>query len=610
MIRRLRFPIRLKILVTSLLVITAVVSTITFTMANLFHTDKKAYIHDLTSVIALHTSKEAHSLLEGYGQRLQVFTRLMYEQEMVQKQKADLLKKLFEDFQDFVAVTLYEKGEEQVTIYDANTLDQAGLTKEDLLALRKISPLPLSLIESGKVFVQNSTVSDKLPCLTLAIAQTNPFEETPTVAAAIIRLESLLSLARRSQVFETFVLDARGRLLAHTDSSKVVQQIQMDWIPELKGLQEKKSLGTTIEYFQDGVEWVGGFATVEYGGLLAGVQIPKTAAYLTARDLLKNLMGVSLVLLALSALLSLIWSRRTTKPIEQLSRATRIVAKGEFNIHVERTSQDEIGDLADSFNQMASELNTRETALKEAQSALVHSEKMAAFGQLGAGIAHEVKNPLAGILGFAQLSLRKVKKDNPLHKNLSIIEKETKRCKTIIENLLKFARQEKLSQDRLEINPIVEDAIAIVEHQLGIHNVKVESELLPDLPPIIGNANQIQQVLMNLLINAQQAMQENPGLVKVTTARTETKQVEIRVLDNGPGIPEEIQERLFEPFFTTKSTGEGTGLGLSVTYGIIKDHKGDIRVESEVGKGTIFVITLPAVILDDKDVRLQTDGAV
>ena len=593
---KLRFPIRLKILIAMLFLITTVVSLITFTMANLFHADKTAYIRDLTSVIALHTAEEARSLLVGYQERLQVFARLVYEEDLPQDKKMDLISQMFEDFHEFVAVTLYERGVEQVTVYDAKTLEAAGLGKEDLAGFREDHPLPFDRIQSGEVFIENSTVNEKLYTLTLAI----PFEsegfEDQAVVAAVIRMDKLLRLAGRSKVFETFVVDTEGTLLAHSDPGKVAQQTVVDWIPGLKGLQDQRSLGTTIEYSQDGVEMVGGFAPVEFSRLLAGVQIPMTAAYLTARELLNNLIGISLALLMASGVFGLVWSRRITRPIVQLSKAARVVGSGDFNVQVENHSSDEIGELADSFNHMTSELNTREEALKQAQSALVQSEKMAAFGQLGAGIAHEVKNPLAGILGFAQLSMRKVEKGSPLYNNLATIEKETKRCKSIIDNLMKFARQEKTVHKPIEINSVVEDAVAIVDHQLGINQIRLEKNLAPDLPKIKGDANQIQQVLMNLMINAQQAMDGKPGQVRITTRLVDAGHIEIRTSDTGPGIPEEIRARVFEPFFTTKAAGKGTGLGLSVTYGIIKDHQGEIRIESEPGKGTTFMISLPIVV--------------
>ena len=592
-----RFPIRFKILITLLSVITVVVGLITFTMASLFHTDKTAYIHDLTSVIALHTAEEARSLLVGYQERLQVFSRIIYEESLSQEQKGELLKRLFEDFKEFVAVSIYEGGREKVTIYDAKMLENTGLTKEDFIEFRKEHPLPVKRIQDGEVFIENSTLSDKLPTLTIALSQPTPAGGEAAVAAAVVRLESLLRLASRSEVFETFLLDSKGILLAHTDPGRVASRVPVDWIPELKGLKEGRTLGTTLEYAHDGIEMVGGFARVQFSGLLAGVQIPKTAVYLTARSLLNNLIVVSFGLLILSALLSLFWSRRITRPLEGLSQAAQVVAKGKFDIYIEPSSRDEIGDLAASFNQMASELKTREEALTAAQAALVQSEKMAAFGQLGAGIAHEVKNPLAGILGYAQLTLRKLEPESPMHKNLKVIEKETKRCKNIIDNLMKFARQEKTVREPMEVNRVVEDAAAIVDHQLSINQVRLEKDLAENLPSILGNANQIQQVLMNLMINAQQAMNGKPGQVCLKTSLPDPDHVEIRISDTGPGMPPEVQAKIFEPFFTTKAAGKGTGLGLSVTYGIIKDHKGEIRVKSEPGQGATFIISLPVMAM-------------
>jgi len=594
MMRRLRFPIRFKILMALLLVITSVVSIITFSMANLFHTDKAAYIHDLTSEMAMHTATETRALLIGYRERLQVFTRLMIERDMPPDQKTTLLKQLFEDFREFVAVTLYVNGAEPATVYDAKTLEAAGLTKDSLFSHRKDHPLPLDLIEAGEAFVANSTISGQLPTFTLAIShQAEDGGEENAVVAAVIRLDGLQRLAARSKVFTTFIVDHEGNPLAHTDPRKVIRRTPVRWISEIKDLQGQQSHGTTFEYVQDDEKMVGGWASVGISGLLAGVQIPKAAAYLTARQLLNNLMVVSLALLIISAILGLIGSRLITRPLERLSNATKAVAKGQFDIQVVSSSRDEINDLAHSFNQMASELDSREKALKDAQTALIQSEKMAAFGQLGAGIAHEVKNPLAGILGLTQLSLRKTEKGTLIHENLGIIEKESRRCTTIIQNLLKFARQERVVFEPVDINQVAQDAMAIVEHQLEMHKVKLQRNLTPTLPTIQGNSNQIQQVLINLMINAQQAMEGNPGEVTVTTIGLNSSQVQVQVSDTGPGIPEDLQAKIFEPFFTTKPVGKGTGLGLSVSYGIIKEHKGDIRVESSPEKGTTFKISFP-----------------
>lgn len=598
MFKQLRFPIRFKILISLLLVITAVVSIITFTMANLFHTDKSAYVHDLTSEMAVHTAAETRALLVGYRERLQVFTRLMFDRDLLQDQKSKLLKQLFEDFHEFVAITMYAKGAELTTVYDAKTLKSAGLTKDSLLAYRKDHPLPMDLVESGEVFTVNSTLSDKLPTFTLAIShQTQEVGGKNAVVAAVIRLDGLLRLARRSKVFTTFIVDYKGNTLAHTDPQMVIRHKPVKWVSEIKGLQGRGSHGRTLEYVQDGVEMVGGLAQTDFSSLLAGVQIPKSAAYLTARELLNNLIFVSLALLLISALIGLLGSRLITRPLDRLTNATKEVAKGKFDIKVESSSRDEINDLSLSFNQMATELNSRETALKGAQAALVQSEKMAAFGQLGAGIAHEIKNPLAGILGLTQLSLRRATEDDPVYKNLTIIEKETNRCTTIIQNLLKFARQEKMAFEPVNINRVAQDAAAIVEHQLEMNKVKLQRNFASSLPMISGNANQIQQVLLNLMINAQQSMEGSPGEVTITTLSLDSSHVQVQISDNGPGIPEDLQAKIFEPFFTTKEVGKGTGLGLSVSYGIIKEHNGEIKVESSPEKGTTFTIEFPLAAL-------------
>ncbi|HEY5514143.1 MAG TPA: ATP-binding protein [Geomonas sp.] len=584
--KKLKFPLRFKILVAQLLGVTVVLSLITFTMANLFHADKTAYIHDLTSTVVLHTAEEANALLVGYRERLRLFSRIMAQDELDGRQQ--VLNRLFEEFGEFLMVTRGSAGGEE-TVYDAAALAAGGLSKEDLLRFRSSHPLPASLA-GGEPYLENSTVSAKLPTLTLTISEPSPDGGETVTTSGVIRLDKLLRLARRSRVFETFLLDAGGRFLAHSDRSKIDSAAPSGWWQRVSSM---RSSGT-MEYQEQGRGMVGGFSRVSCGGLTAGVQIPKSAAYLTSRELLGELLALSLTLLGAAALLSIFWSRRLTRPIEKLSEATRMVGQGRFEIEVKVDSGDEIGALAGSFNRMAAELKTREKALKDLYGQLVQSEKMAAFGSLGAGIAHEVKNPLAGILGITQLSLRGVEGGHPLQKNLQIIEKETKRCKTIIENLLRFARQEQVEFDDVEIPQVVADALAIVDHQLGIHSIRVEQELEEGIPTCRGNANQLQQVLMNLMINAQQAMAGSSGTVRLSARRGERGAVELRVSDTGPGIPKEIQGRIFEPFFTTKPAGQGTGLGLSVTYGIVKDHGGEIRLECEAGAGTTFVITLPA----------------
>ncbi len=605
MINPTRFPIRMKILVTFLVVITVVVSLIIIVMANLFSTDKTTYIRDLTSVIAVNVAEEADSLLEGYREKLRVFADLVRDSKLSPERKKNIISALFRNFPDFVAVSIQDQSGQPVTMYDAKTLEKVGAAGSKFLRgqiERRRSP---QSVGSNRVYVENATINSDLPLLLIAIVHTPVDSNKPLVVTALVRLDSLLRLARRPSAFQIFIVDSEGALIAHDDLELIVDRASADWIPEVgQLLEQERWLGSTIEYEQNGTPMIGGLARIKSSGLVAGAQIPRAAAYLTAQKLLNNLMLLAFALLLATSLLSVFLARRLTRPLEKLTHAARQLGQGNFSIHVEASSRDEIGLLSGTFNQMANELRQRLEELRSAQAALVQSEKMSAFGQLSAGIAHEVKNPLAGILGHAQLCLRKLKKSDPLHKNITIIAQETKRCIEIIANLMRFARQEKTEYEPINLNDVAKQALEMMDHQLTINQVKIEQSLGPDLPQINGNANQLQQVLMNFGINAQQAMEGDPGVVRVTTDTDKDGNVMLIFADSGPGIPKDIQDKIFEPFFTTKPAGKGTGLGLSVTYGIIKDHKGEISIESKIGTGTAFIMTFPA--LTDEIVMTDT----
>ena len=595
----LTLPIRYKFLVSTLLVVTAVVSIITLTMANLFHDDKKAYIHDLAVTAATHSADEASAILRGYQERLLLFGRFMLDRELAQSKKKTILEGMFTDFPDVIGVTLVDEKGKQATLYDSALIVVSGLSVDDFSAYRVINPLPLEIIRRDKIYLENTTLSEKLPAITMAISLVKPNGKV-IILSGLIKLDSLLQIVKRSNLFNTYIMDSSDTLLAHRNIEFVLKRKKVDWLESVSELRQQHNLGFTREYSVNNQKMIGGFVPVNIGDLLIVSEIPESAAYLTSRDLLDNLVGISILLLIVSVLVSLVSASRITRPIEQLSDAARIVGQGDFNFKVNVRSNDEIGDLAKSFNKMSDELKSRELKLQDAQVALIQSEKMSAFGQLSAGIAHEVKNPLTGILGIAQLAKRKMEADDPLFDKMEVIEKETKRCKTIIDDLMKFARTEKHVRQPMDINNGVTDATKIVNHQLTINRVKIKTDLEEGLSQVMGEANQIQQVVMNLLINAQQALNGAAGEVSITTQNAGPENVKIIISDNGPGIPEDVITRVFEPFYTTKPAGEGTGLGLSITYGIVKDHKGEIKVENNTDKGVRFVISLPVQGVGEK----------
>ena len=307
MLKKLRFPIRFKILVTLLVVITTVVSVITFIMANLFHEDKKAYIHDLTSTASLNAAAKTETLLIGYQERLKVFTRLILDRSIPSRAKAKLLQKTFVDFDDFVSITLYQDNREPVTVFDARMLETKGLSRTALDRYREEHPLPLEMIAGGAVFIENATWDEKLPIMTLAVANPDQDDRDETVAVATILLERLTRLSQQSQVFNTFIMTADGTLLAHPESERVAVRDTLTLPFEIDEVLGRGELVEVREYRLGNTDYIGGFAPIRIGNMIAIAQVPKSAAYLTARELVSNMLALSLLLLVFSALLSLLW---------------------------------------------------------------------------------------------------------------------------------------------------------------------------------------------------------------------------------------------------------------------------------------------------------------
>ncbi|MCB4756606.1 MAG: PAS domain S-box protein [Elusimicrobia bacterium] len=236
------------------------------------------------------------------------------------------------------------------------------------------------------------------------------------------------------------------------------------------------------------------------------------------------------------------------------------------------------------------------TERKKLEAMLHQSEKLSAVGQLAAGVAHEINNPLGIILGFAQSIKSQASSDPSLSTALEFIEKEALRCKDLVQNLLVFSRSSRQDQqEEVDIKNAVEESLSLILAQSRVKDVELIKDLKEDLPPLVANKNQIQQIIINLCNNAMDAMPEK-GTLTVRTDRLQkngSDWIVVEVSDTGAGIPEEIQSRIFEPFFTTKEVGKGTGLGLSLVFEIVQRHKGTIDVKSEVGKGTTFTIYLP-----------------
>ncbi len=312
-------------------------------------------------------------------------------------------------------------------------------------------------------------------------------------------------------------------------------------------------------------------------------------------------------------------------PVNKLIKGTHEISSGNLDYQIRNGGKDEMGILAKSFNEMTNDLKKakneitiwssqlekrvkeKSEELEKTQKRNLQIEKMASLGQLSATVAHELNNPISGILTYSKLIQKKLNKNGltaeekeGVLKHLRMIETESARSGDIVKNMLLFSRQGATDIQQKDINRVINSAVDLVSHHLELHNIQLIKELQEDVPAIYFDENQIKQALIALFVNAVEAM-ENEGILGITTEWNETKkEIWIYIRDTGKGIPEEVRNYIFEPFFTTKNAVKGVGLGLSSVYAIINNHGGDIIVESEVEKGTTFIVKLPAKIKDDQ----------
>ncbi|HEV2116704.1 MAG TPA: ATP-binding protein [Terriglobales bacterium] len=326
--------------------------------------------------------------------------------------------------------------------------------------------------------------------------------------------------------------------------------------------------------------------------------------------------GVAVLLIAFLCWL-FVW-QVVQKPVKRLTAGTQKLSEGERGYQIEKGSSDELGELADSFNRMSLQLRqdeeeitawartleerveekTRE--LKRAHEHVLQVEKMASVGKLAAVVAHEINNPLSSILTYAKLLRKWMErpdggrdKREDAEQCLDLIAAESRRCGDLVKNLLTFSRVQPINLQPTDISAVVNRCYRLVQHQLELSNIQWQEEIAPELPPVICDSAQIEQVLLALTMNAIDAMPRGGNLWVNVTPTPDGSQLEVQVRDDGCGIAPEILPQIFEPFLTTKETGHGVGLGLAISRSIVERHGGRIEAQSQLGRGTTFIVHLP-----------------
>jgi two-component system NtrC family sensor kinase len=335
----------------------------------------------------------------------------------------------------------------------------------------------------------------------------------------------------------------------------------------------------------------------------------------------RQFLWTTLILILIVGVVAAVFIRRLVlRPVLQLSEGTRRIAEGDLETRIDIHGRHELARLAEAFNRMVEELSAarrqitdwsqkleqmvaeKTEQLSRVQRQVLHMEKMASLGRLSATVAHEINNPLSGILAYARLVRREIAEQpiaadvrEELTRDLTLVEKECSRCGAIVQNLLVFARRTGAQMTPIDLNDVVERSLMLMRHHVEVSGLKLRSELLRCDSRIVGDAGQLQQALVALLVNAVEAMKGRGADERELTLRLHgsAEEVQIDVGDTGAGIPPEVLPQIFEPFFSTKDTPNCVGLGLAVVYGIVQRHGGQIEVESKVGQGTVFHLRLP-----------------
>jgi len=335
------------------------------------------------------------------------------------------------------------------------------------------------------------------------------------------------------------------------------------------------------------------------------------APFLAARtQVMQTFLVVCLVGLVVVFALTYLLTRTMIHPLEEMVAATKKIAAGDLDVSVNVASRDEVGELAGSFNLMLASLKTMNSELQEwahtleekvrertaelvsVQARMVQSEKLASIGRLAAGVAHGINNPLGGILSLTMLALEDMPPEHPLRADMDTIVKQTLRCRDIVKGLLDFSRQSETQAAMTDVAPVIDSTLALLERQPIFQNIKVVRRLQPNLPLVLIDPGQLQEIIVNIVLNGVDAMEEHGGLTVEAAEDEAAGEIVIRITDTGKGIAPEVMPFLFEPFFTTKKVGRGTGLGLAIVHGVVTRAGGRVEATSAPG-ATTFTIRLP-----------------
>jgi two-component system, NtrC family, sensor kinase len=597
----------------------------------------EAEIRARQDAVAHHAAQTLAADLGGLVQRLDHAARAFDFERLGAAEREGLVHLLYQQDERISQVKLLTARGEELFRVDDDTLERhrrhhrhPHVTEADRAELRARAPVRRALAESGDVVVLSPVYpapASSSPRMAVAI----PRAATGLVMAVEVDLSDLPALVvRGAERARLTVVDAEGHVVVDTGP-----------LPDKPGTDQRgravvrdllaRQPGNARRYVEGSRTTIAAHAPV--GTLGWGVIVERDAheAFAPAARMRLLTVGWTLVATALAMLFAAVFARRLTRALGRLADGARALGKGKLEHRIEVRGRDEVAELGRTLNTMGSELaasreeilrwnrdleqrvEERTRELKEAQAQLLQAQKLAALGQLGAGVAHELNNPLAGIIGHIQLLLMSRPEDDKDAKVLRHIEDAARRASTIAQNLLRFSVQHaEAVYSKVDLNKLLRDTLTLTEQALADAKIAVAWHLAEPAPHARGDAGQLAQVLLNLVANARTAMKASGGTLTLETlgpgaspgadadagtgaspGAGDSTFVAFRVRDAGKGIAPEHRERIFEPFFTTKDEWSNVGLGLSVSYRIVEDHGGRIEVDSSPGRGSTFTVYLP-----------------
>ncbi|MBL8921911.1 MAG: HAMP domain-containing protein [Myxococcaceae bacterium] len=551
--------------------------------------DKEATVYDVNALVAGAVADQVETTVDSFTDKLRYFGQEYATTPGDAERRARSLFQADDEVLSLEVDAITEAGVERAFLFvDSERLATLNIEKDDILLARRQTPVPFEVVRRAGVLLQNASLPPDLALLRLSVATS----DGRAIITAELRPERLLRTVNTGSVTRVFLVDSLGRVLAHRDAARVLAHEDLSALAPVKAALAGKAARGAEQYEQDGEQRLASYARVGAGLAAVVAEVPVAEVFGATRELSSRSLLFASGVVAIALVLAVFLSRALTAPLRRLGDTMAVISKGEYGVTVPVEGAPEIRSVGTALNEMSRELIRRSDDLQRAHNNLVQSEKLSAVGELAASVAHEVKNPMVGILGFAQLGKESDTMDEA-KEYFGLIESDTQRANKILQNLLEFARPPEMEMEPLGLNDVVQGALQLCRHQLQMQGVKVDTSLAEGLGGIQGNNNQLRQVLLNLMMNAGQAMAESATKRVTVSTALDGDFVKVLVQDTGPGMSAEVMQHLFKPFFTTKRRGLGTGLGLSVSRSIIEAHKGTLTAESQVGQGATFIVRLP-----------------